>query len=75
MSYTGIVEDGKVLLPPEANLPTGTKVRVEPVEDDGALPTLDELLAPLAGKATGLPPDLAEQHDHYLHGTPKKTRA
>ena len=74
MSYTGIVEDGKVLLPPEANLPTGTKVRVEPVEDVEALPTLDELLAPLAGKATGLPPDMAEEHDHYLHGTPRKPR-
>jgi len=25
-----------------------------------------------AGKATGLPPDLAENHDHYLHGLPKR---
>jgi hypothetical protein len=27
-----------------------------------------------AGKAEGLPPDLAENHDHYLYGTPKKKK-
>jgi hypothetical protein len=32
MSYTGTVEHGIVKLPPEANLPDGTKVRVEPFE-------------------------------------------
>lgn len=26
----------------------------------------------LAGKAEGLPSDLAEQHDHYLHGSAKR---
>ena len=25
-----------------------------------------------AGTAKGLPPDMAENHDHYLHGMPKK---
>jgi hypothetical protein len=25
-----------------------------------------------AGKAEGLPEDLADQHDHYLYGTPKR---
>ena len=29
-------------------------------------------LLELAGTAEGLPEDLAEQHDHYLHGTPKR---
>ncbi len=28
--------------------------------------------ADLIGAATGLPADLAEQHDHYLHGTRKR---
>jgi len=31
MRYTGKVSNGTVVLPPEANLPEGTKVRAEPV--------------------------------------------
>ena len=31
MSYTGTVEKGMIKLPPEAALPDGTKVRVEPL--------------------------------------------
>ena len=31
-----------------------------------------DALLEFAGTAEGLPPDLAENHDHYLHGTPKK---
>ena len=34
--------------------------------------TLYERYKNVAGIAKGLPPDLAEQHDHYIHGTPKK---
>ena len=75
MSYIGTVENGVVVLPPQAHLAEGTKVRVEPVENDETMPTLEELLAPLAGQATGLPADMAEQHDHYLHGTPKRPRS
>jgi hypothetical protein len=30
-----------------------------------------EKLRHLAGKARNLPSDLAANHDHYLHGTPK----
>jgi hypothetical protein len=26
----------------------------------------------LAGTVDDLPPDMAEQHDHYIHGTPKR---
>jgi hypothetical protein len=31
-----------------------------------------DALQALAGTVRGLPPDLAEQHDHYLHGVPKR---
>jgi hypothetical protein len=31
-----------------------------------------EALLEIAGSAEGLPPDFAENHDHYLHGAPKK---
>ena len=35
-------------------------------------PTVWEKLHSLAGKAKGLPPDMAANHDHYLHGLPKR---
>ena len=31
-----------------------------------------DVLLEFAGKAEGLPPDLSANHDHYLHGTPKR---
>jgi hypothetical protein len=31
-----------------------------------------EALQEVAGTAEGLPPDLARNHDHYLHGTPRR---
>ncbi len=34
--------------------------------------TVWSALLKLAGKAEGLPADLSEQHDHYLHGTAKR---
>jgi hypothetical protein len=53
-------------------LPEGMKVRVEPAEIRRELDSLQELLLSVAGKAQGLPQDLAEQHDHYLHGQPRQ---
>jgi hypothetical protein len=53
-------------------LPEGMKVRIEPADLERELDSLHELLLSVAGKAQGLPPDLAEQHDHYLHGQPKR---
>ena len=35
-------------------------------------PTLAERLSSFIGVAKNLPPDLAENHDHYLYGTPKR---
>ncbi len=76
MSYVGTVEKGVVVLPPEAKLADGTRVNVEPVLSvpqprDGE-PSIWDKLQSLAGKAKGLPTDLAENHDHYLHGAPKR---
>jgi hypothetical protein len=72
VSYIGTIENGVVVLPPEAHLANGTRVRVEPMDTDEVLPTLEQILAPVAGKAAGLPADMAENHDHYLHGTRKR---
>jgi hypothetical protein len=71
MSVPGIVKDGVVILPPGLVPADGTPVQVElptPSEADGLAKDLLEW----AGKGVNLPSDLAENHDHYLHGRPKK---
>jgi len=66
MSYWGKVSKGTVALPPEADLPEGTEVRVEPVVPK----TLAERLKGIIGTVHGGPPDWAENHDLYIHGIP-----
>lgn len=72
-TYTGEVRNGVVVFdegtPP---LPEGMKVRVEPAELEPALKRLSDDLLAVAGTAEGLPEDLAENLDHYLHGLPKR---
>ena len=70
MTYQGRVSNGVVVLEQGADLPEGTQVRVEPVNEP-ARKTLYERLKDFAGVAEGLPEDLAQQHDHYIHGSPK----
>ena len=41
-------------------------------EDAQSSLSLGEILLRHAGKAVGLPEDMAAQHDHYLHGGPKR---
>ena len=77
MTYKGRIQNGAVVLEDPINLPEGTAVKVEVVgaTDQAAevqVPTLLERLSPFVGKAEGLPSDLAQNHDHYLHGLPKK---
>jgi hypothetical protein len=71
MTYRGCVSNGVILLEQGANLPEGTEVRVEPVEQP-ARQTLYERFKDFVGQATDLPADMAQQHDHYIHGTPKR---
>ena len=71
MTYRGHVENGLVVLDEPASLPEGARVRVEPEEAEREL-TLAERLKDVAGILKGLPPDFAAQHDHYIHGTPKR---
>lgn len=69
MSLTGIVHKGVIILDEPSILPEGTRVEVVVATDS---PPLGQRLMNLAGIAKDLPPYMAEQHDHYLHGTPKK---
>jgi len=79
MVYRGHVEKGVVVLDDPVALPEGLAVNVEPSTGDRQEADLDESgetlgqkLLKHAGKAVGLPPDLARNHDHYLYGIAKK---
>ncbi len=77
MIYLGQVKNGVVILEDQASLPDGTKVKIEPVEaaESAAqeeMPTLYERFKDVIGIVDGLPPDFAQNHDHYIHGTPKR---
>ena len=69
MSVTATVEAGTIHLPPEVRWPSGTVVRIEPVEDQPA--TLLETLKQFDGIAGDMPADLASNLDHYVHGHPR----
>ena len=76
MEYTGRIERGVVVFDKKPRLAEGTPVRVQPVPGrrgkKRAASELGEMLLSFAGKAKGLPDDMAENHDHYLYGTPKR---
>ena len=75
MVYRGRVKDGVVVLDDPQSLPEGTVVRVEPVaekKDDSRDEPLGKRLLRFAGTVDGLPEDMAAQHDHHIHGTPKR---
>ncbi len=72
MKYNGTIKGGVVVLEGNATLGEGTRVQVEPVEMSPAPPTLGQRLKRFSGAAKRLPNDMAHNHDHYLHGRPKK---
>lgn len=73
MTYKGTIRNGVIVLEDRVILPEGAEVRVEAVEDAESVSTLAERFADIIGGVEGLPEDLAENHDHYLHGTSKKS--
>jgi hypothetical protein len=76
MTYRGIVKNGVIVLGETAALPEGTEVRVEPIARGENFPsegpTLAEQFRDVIGTVPDLPSDMAENHDHYLHGAPKR---
>jgi hypothetical protein len=73
MSFTGKIQNGVVVLPPEIKLPEGTEVNVEalglPPEND---PFVQAVLK-LAKPRPHWPKDYALNHGHYVSGEPKKS--
>lgn len=75
MTYQGTVQGGVVVIQGPDRPPEGAQVRVEMMEPrDTAAEGRPwaEVLGSVIGKAQGLPEDLAENHDHYIHGTPRR---
>jgi hypothetical protein len=76
MVYDGTITNGTIVLENGAQIPEGTRVKVIVPTESPAAPPADEptmkWMLKYAGKAVGLPADMAAQHDHYLHGTPKR---
>ena len=77
MTYRGHVENGVVVFDGNVAPPDGTVVSVEPVS--APLPngsseseSLIERLKDVVGRIDDLPADFAQQHDHYIHGTPRR---
>jgi hypothetical protein len=76
-----ILPDGTIRLPDDVQLAPGkAEVTVEQADDTkkgaaekGGVPQIARDLAELAAclDATDLPYDLAQNHDHYLHGSAK----
>ena len=72
MTLQGTIVNGSIVLDEPVALPNGSRVEVEVKAHARAVSPLGEALLKLAGTAVGLPEDMAQQHDHYLHGTPKR---
>jgi hypothetical protein len=72
MVYRGHIKNGVVIFDEPIALPEGARVTIEPEKVDAQGPTWGEVLKDFIGKAEGLPPDAAKNHDHYLYGAPKK---
>ena len=73
MSITAIVENDTIKLP--VHVPDGTRLEIT-LPEESAVPvprrTLAERYAKFVGLADDLPSDMAKNHDHYLHGAPKR---
>jgi hypothetical protein len=76
MTLDGTIVNGTIVLDQPQALPEGTRVEVivkKPAAPlAGGKPTLLGLLK-LAGTAKDLPADFAAEHDHYLHGMPRRS--
>ena len=71
MLLEGTIKNGTIVLDQPPSLPDGERVEVELKAIAQAQPTFIDLLE-FAGCMPDMPADFAAQHDHYIHGTPKR---
>lgn len=80
MTYLAHVKHGEIVLDEPVALPEGSAVSISllpaskalPEANDEECPTLYEQFKDIIGIAEGLPTDFAVNHDHYIHGAPKR---
>ena len=75
MTLRGHIRNGALVFDKPPGLPEGAAVEVElrKLEDVQPGPTLYERYGKIIGIAEGLPDDFSINHDHYIHGTPKRS--
>lgn len=74
MSFTATVVKNAIRLPDGVHFPDGTRVIVESVDSSDEIQnnSLGQSLVKFVGLVDDLPPDLARNLDHYIHGHFKK---
>jgi hypothetical protein len=74
MNFTATIINDVIQLPAGMHFPDGTSVVIEPLIAPvrSEKNSLSRSLLEFAGIADDLPPDLARNLDHYLHGQPKQ---
>ena len=74
MTCKGRVKNGVVVLEEGVSLPEDAEVKIEVVGPDktGEPHSWAEVFKDVIGSVDDLPPDMARNHDHYIHGTPKR---
>jgi len=68
MSFEGTIVNGIVVLDEPISLPEGTRVDVQPKDEEPPL----AFLLKYAGRIKDMPADFALEHDHYIHGAPRR---
>lgn len=71
MELEGVVHNGVIVPDDATGLAEGTRVLIKPAPLEEAKP-FGERFSQFKGAVPSLPVDLAEQHDHYRLGTPKR---
>jgi len=72
MSYTGKVQNGVVVLPPEVKLAEGTQVQVVPLEASAEQDPFLQAVLKTAKPRPHWRKDYVLNHGHYVSGEPKK---
>jgi len=71
MELEGVVHNGVIVPDDTMALAEGTRVRISPASQEEPK-SFGERFAQFKAAVSGLPADLAEQHEHYRLGTPKR---
>jgi hypothetical protein len=72
MTFTGVIQNGVVVLPPDAHLPEGAEVRVEILDVETDIDPFVAAARKVAKPRPHWPEDYVLNHGHYISGEPKK---